>query len=197
MLVVVAILDACQLLQVGIEVCPYAAKEEYGLERDSREDVNMRLLPLDYPHNLTNLNIQRSVVNICGISIDPTTIPGSTLATHVVSSLVPFSTFGNLAANGLPFGMFKDRGSFQLYICNLEPDEPASMTIPKCRPANHGSFAVGGAIMRTSSFQEDIVYEVQVCIHLIAVKTYTSIFGIRPKADSPPPYTDCLVQITS
>ena len=58
------ILDACQLLQVGIEVCPYAAKEEYGLERDSREDVSAPTASelsakLDKP--------KQSVVNICGI----------------------------------------------------------------------------------------------------------------------------------
>ena len=72
--------------------------------------------------------------------------PGSTLVTHMSSFRVPFSTLGNALASGLSFATFSVRGSFQLYICNLDPDEPASMTIPKWRPESHESTTVGGAI---------------------------------------------------
>lgn len=75
-------------------------------------------------------------------------IPGSTLVTQSSPVLVPFSTTGKVSSTSGPPWSRAARASFQLYICNREPDEPASMTIPKRREASHESLAVGGGIYK-------------------------------------------------
>lgn len=73
-------------------------------------------------------------------------VPGSTFVTQSSPVLVPFSTVGReLSTSGPPWSRAA-LVSFQLYICSLEPDEPASITIPKRREASHESMEVGGGI---------------------------------------------------
>ena len=119
-------------------------KAGFGLAHGSTVVVDKHRQPPAYLLEMKDLKGYKIISQRRLVTINS---PGSTLLTHMSSFRVPFSTLGNVLANGLPFATFSMRGSFQLYICNLDPDEPASMTIPKWRPESHESPTVGGAIV--------------------------------------------------
>lgn len=104
--------------------------------------------------------------------------PGSTLLTHSSPSLTPFSTFGNVCRASAPPSDSAVRWSFQPYIWSLEPDDPASMTIPNRRDAHHESAAVGGGIdysMLTAPFTAELYQKHWACSVSLGVIASTNL----------------------
>jgi hypothetical protein len=114
-----------------------AVKAGFGLAYGSTMVVDKRLQPPGYLLEMTDLIFKKYYIISQRSRLLTVNPPGSTLLTHISSFRVHFSTLGNVLAGGLPLATFSVRGSFQLYICNPYPDEPASMTIPKWRPARY------------------------------------------------------------
>lgn len=121
-------------------------KEEFVSARAPARARGTLQHPLDCLRKMISLCRQVSLQLHASSDRDIVSVPGSTFVTQSSLFLVPFSTVGNAARSSGELLSRTVRASFQLYICSLEPDEPASMTIPKRREESHGSAVVGGGI---------------------------------------------------